>query len=106
MERHPVLGYTLSFQKYMLHQKTNQQFNPIVLRKAKLVCNFDLSECKWVKLVLLQQKVMPKIKTSLHLFHSGGISIDEISDRNDYHAWYSAMINVVGVGMQSSTDTN
>ena len=25
-------------------------FNPVACRKAKIVCNFGLSECNWVKL--------------------------------------------------------
>ena len=32
-------------------------FNPIALRKAKIVCNFGLSECNRVTNEMLQQKI-------------------------------------------------
>ena len=45
------------------YSKTNNTFDPFALRKAKIVYNFGLSECKRVKDVLLFLPYCMKKKT-------------------------------------------
>ena len=41
--------------------------NPIALRKAKIVCNFGLSECNRVKLIVLNPAIVLNLPQALIL---------------------------------------
>ena len=43
------LGLVRYLKIEMKHMQSGDIFNPIALRKAKIVCNFGLSECNRVK---------------------------------------------------------